>query len=34
LRGQARAFLRLSADQIAAALAAGELTEVSYGEED
>ena len=34
LRGQARAFLRLSADQIEAALAEDELTEVGYGEED
>lgn len=34
LRGQARAFLRLSADQIDAAITEDELTEVSYGDED
>jgi hypothetical protein len=34
LRGQARAFLRLSADQIEAAIATEELTEVSYGDEE
>ena len=34
LRGQARVLLRLSADQIEAALAAEELTEVRYGDED
>jgi hypothetical protein len=34
LRGQARAFLRLSTDQIEAAIAAEELTEVSYGDEE
>lgn len=34
LRGQARTFLSLSADQIAAAISADELAEVSYGDED
>jgi hypothetical protein len=34
LRGQARAFLRLSTDQIEAAIATEELTEVSYGDEE
>jgi hypothetical protein len=34
LRGQARAFLRLSADQIEAAITEGEMTEVGYGDED
>jgi hypothetical protein len=34
LRGQARVFLRLSTDQIEAAIAAEELTEVSYGYEE
>jgi hypothetical protein len=34
LRGQARAFLRLSTDQIEAAIAAEELMEVSYGDEE
>ena len=34
LRGQARAFLRLSTDQIEAAIATDELTEVSYGDEE
>ena len=34
LKGQARAFLRLSKDQIASAITEDELTEVSYGDED
>lgn len=34
LRGQARAFLQLSADRIEAAITANELTEVSYGDEE
>lgn len=34
LRGQARALLTLSMDQIAKAIAEDELMEVSYGEED
>ena len=34
LRGQARTFLRLSADRIEAAITADELTEVSYGGEE
>jgi hypothetical protein len=34
LIGQSRAFLRLSADQIETAITGGELTEVSYGDED
>jgi hypothetical protein len=34
LRGQARVFLRLSMDQIEAAVAADELTEASYGDEE
>jgi hypothetical protein len=34
LRGQARTFLILSADQIAAAITEDELMEVSYGGED
>ena len=34
LRGQARAFLRLSAAQIEAAITEDQLTEVSYGDED
>ena len=34
LKGQARAFLALSMDQIAAAIAEDELMEVNYGGED
>lgn len=34
LRGQARAFLRLTEDRIAEALGIGELTEIEYGDED
>jgi hypothetical protein len=34
LRSQGRDFLRLNADQIEYALAASELTEVDYGEDD
>jgi hypothetical protein len=34
LRGQARVFLRLNGDQIEAAIAAEEVTEVSYGDEE
>lgn len=34
LRGQARAFLRLTKDRIAEALGIGELTEIEYGGED
>ena len=34
LRGQARAFLGLSMDQIEAAIAEDELTEVNYGEDE
>jgi len=34
LKGQARVFLRLSMDQIEAAVAADELKEVSYGDEE
>ena len=34
LKGQARTFLRLNEDQIDAAVAEDELTEVNYGDED
>jgi hypothetical protein len=34
LRGQARVFLRLSGDQVDAAIAAEELMEMSYGDEE
>ena len=34
LRGQARVFLRLTADRIEAAIGVGELTEVEYDDEE